>query len=291
MGVPHDGTSSSRQGVRNGPRSIREASADLIFDVQASSSQSVVNVLTGRTIRLPREPRLMDLGDLPVYPTDLERTMSSCRDFASTVADKGAFATVLGGDHYATYALVQGFREGLGKKIGLIQLSSQLDLGEQDAVWGRDWHGATVRRILDAGLVDGKNTVFVGTQGYIPYAEWEFAKDLGASVMPAHSVKEQGPEITATKALEVAGDGCDSVYISLDVDVVDSGYASGTGEIIIGGLTPAELLALMAGFSRSETVGALDVVEVAPNLDVRGRTERLAAEAIAELVAPRVFDS
>ena len=288
-GVTHDGTSSSRQGVRHGPTSIREASADFIFAVQSSSSQEMVDVVTGRSIKLPSEPKLIDLGDLPVYPTDLDRTMSSCREFASAVASKRAFGVVCGGDHYITYALIQGFHQGLGKKIGLIQLSSQLDLGDKDAVWGNYWHGATVRRILDDGVVEGKNVVFVGTQGYIPYPEWELARQVGASVITADRVQEQGPEETAVEALDVAGDGCEAIYISLDVDVVDSGYASGTGDITIGGLTPAEVLRLMVAFSKSDKVGALDVVEVAPNLDVRGRTQRLSAQAIVELIAPRVF--
>jgi agmatinase len=287
--VTHDGTSSSRQGVRHGPRSIREASADFIFDVQGSTSKSMVNILTGRTIRLPREGTLIDLGDLPVFPTDLEKTMASCRDSISDIVTKGAFPVILGGDHYVTYALVQGFKAALGQKIGLVQLSSQLDLGDQDAVWGRDWHGATVRRILDEGLVEGKNTVFVGTQGYIPYDEWELAHNAGATVMTADVVKEQGVQKTAQQALEVAGNGCDSIYVSLDIDVVDSGFASGTGDVIIGGLTPAELLGLMLELSQSTKIGALDVVEVAPNLDIRGRSQRLAAEAIIELIAPKVF--
>ena len=289
VGVTHDGTSSSRQGVRHGPTSIREASADFIFAVESSSSQEIVDVQTGRRIKLSPEPKLMDLGDLPVYPSDLNRTMSSCREFASAVAHMGAFGVVLGGDHYVTYPLIQGFREGLGKKIGLIQLSSQLDLGDTDAVWGRDWHGATVRRILDDGLVEGKNIAFVGTQGYIPYAEWELARQRDASVITADRVQEQGPEETAARALEAAGDGCHAVYISLDVDVVDSGHASGTGDITISGLTPAEVLSLMVALSKSEKVGALDVVEVAPSLDPRGRTQRLSAQAIVELIAPRVF--
>ena len=289
VGVTHDGTSRSRQGVRQGPASIREASADLIFAVQSSSSQEIVDVQTGRSIKLSSEPKLIDLGDLPVYPRDLDRTLSSCREFASVVVDKGAFGVILGGDHYITYALIQGFREGLGKNIGLIQLSSQLDLGDADAVWGSHWHGATVRRILDDGIVEGKNTVFVGTQGYVPYTEWELARQRGASVITADLVREQGLEETAARALDVAGDGCEAVYISLDVDVVDSGHASGTGDITIDGLTPAEVLSLMVAFSKSEKVGALDVVEVAPNLDPRGRTQRLSAQAIVELIAPRVF--
>ncbi|MCH9037598.1 MAG: arginase family protein, partial [Chloroflexi bacterium] len=73
------------------------------------------------------------------------------------------------------------------------------------------------------------------------------------------------------------------------IGVVDSGYASGTGDIVIGGLTPVELLGLMREFSGSSKIGALDVVEVAPALDIRGRSERLAAEAVIELIAPRVF--
>ena len=289
VSITHDGTSSSRQGVRLGPKSIREASADFIFDVQGSTSQSMVNVLTGRTISLPREDTLIDLGDLPVYPMDLARTMASCRDAVSAIVGKGAFPVILGGDHYVTFPLVEGFRSALGGKVGLIQLSSQLDLGDQDAVWGSDWHGATVRRILDNGLVEGKNIAFVGTQGYIPYREWELANDSGATVITADTVKEQGVQETARQALAAAGEGCDSIYVSLDIDVVDSGFASGTGDVIIGGLTPAELLALMLELSQSSAIGAMDVVEVAPDLDIRGRSQRLAAEAIIELIAPRVF--
>ena len=144
-GVAHDGTSSSRQGVRQGPRSIREASADFIFDVQGSSSQSVTNVLTGRVINLPREGSLVDLGNMPIYPMDLERTKASCRDAMNVMMSRGAFPVILGGDHYITYPLVQGFTNTVGKKVGMIQLSSQLDLGDKHAVWGREceWvHGA-----------------------------------------------------------------------------------------------------------------------------------------------------
>ena len=288
-GVAHDGTSSSRQGVRQGPKSIREASADFIYDLQGSSSHSMVNVMSGRTIKLPQETKLVDLGDLPIHPMDLERTMASCRESISTIAGKGAMPIILGGDHYITYPLVEGFKSALGKKVGLIQLSSQLDLEDQDVVWGRDWHGATVRRILDQGIVEGKNMVFVGTQGFIPIAEWEMAQGLGATVITADSVKENGAKETARQALEAAGNGCDSIYLSLDIDVVDSGFASGTGDVIIGGLTPAELLRLSLELSLSDKIGAIDVVEVAPNLDIRGRSQSLAAQAIIELMAPKVF--
>jgi agmatinase len=288
-GVAHDGTSSSRQGVRQGPKSIREASVDFTYDLHASTRKALIHVGTGRTLRLLAEPRLFDVGDWPVYPMDLPRTLDTCRRAAAAVVRRGAFPVVLGGDHYVTVPLVQGVAEAVGRRVGLIQLSTQLDLADRDAVWGREWHGATIRRLLESGSVDPRNVAFVGTQGYVTYPEWEFARTRGMTVITADDARAAGPGAVVARALAAAGAGCDAVYLSLDVDVVDSGYASGTGDVLVGGLTPAEVLALMRELSAARPIVALDVVEVAPGLDQRGRSERLAAEAIVELIAPRAF--
>jgi len=290
-GVAHDGTSSSRQGVRQGPKAIREASVDFAYELYASTSKAVINVTTGRILRLPIEGRLVDLGDLPVYPMDLRRTLDVCRRSTAALVQRGVFPVVLGGDHYITYPLVQGVVEGLGRRVGLIQLSTQLDLGEQDVVWGRDWHGATIRRLVESGAVEPRNVSFIGTHGYVAYAEWEFARTQGMTIVTTDQARSMGLQRAAERALTAASGGCDAVYVSLDIDVVDSGYASGTGEVLIGGLTPAETLTLMRELSRAKQIIASDVVEVAPNLDQRGRSERLAAEAIIELIAPRVFSA
>ena len=288
-GVAHDGTSSSRQGVRHGPKGIREASVDFVYDLYASTSKAVIHVGTGRILRPPDEGRLVDLGDLPVAPMDLARTLETCRQAATAIVRQGAFPVVLGGDHYVTYPLGRGVADAVGHRIGLVQLSTQLDLADRDRVWGRDWHGATIRRLVESDAVDPRNVAFVGTQGYVTYPEWEFARSRGMTVITSDAVRAAGARATVERALAVASAGCDAVYVSLDIDVVDSGYASGTGDVLVGGLTPAEVLSLMRELSASRHVVALDVVEVAPGLDQRGRSERLAAEAIVELVAPRVF--
>ena len=289
LGVPHDGTSSSRQGVRLGPRGIREASVDFIYGVQTAGT--VVDVLTGRTLTWSDNSNLSDLGDLAIYPTDLPRTEATVRETLATIVGQGAFPVILGGDHYITYPLFQGFAEALkaqGKKAGLIQLASALDLGDEHPLWGGYWHGATLRRLLESKSLEAGNIVWLGVHGFLPYAEWEMAKSSGATVVTANSLREQGLANAARQAIEVAGRGCDAIYLSLDIGIVDSGYAPGRGDVVVGGLVPEELLDLMRALQDPKVV-ALDVVEVAPPIDPAGRTPRLAAEAIIELISPRAF--
>jgi agmatinase len=289
VGIPLEITPGARQGTREGPRSIRNASADFIYELQASTSGALIDINTGRTLRMPSELRLTDLGDLSVDPSALNQATDRSRSIMEAIVGKSAFPVAIGGDHIITYPLVESYVAATGKKVGLVQLSSQLDLADPDTEWGENGYGATLRHIIDGGSIDPKNIVFVGTQGYITHQEWSLAQSLGATVITADSAREKGPEATAQQALETAGAGADIIYLSLDVDVVDSGYASGTGEVVIGGLKPIEVLSLMRELSKSDAIGAMDVVEVAPSLDVRGRTERLAAEAIIELIAPKVF--
>jgi len=291
-GVPHDSTSSARQGVRDAPKAIREASVDFIYDLQSSPTQALVNVDTGQTIKLPATGRLVDLGDLRIYPLEIARTCTSLQKTMCEIVQRGAFPVMLGGDHYITYPLLQGFKEGVsargGKKIGYIQLSSQLDLAEQDEIWGKDWHGATVKRILDSRVVDPQNIAWIGLHGYIPADEWKLAHNLGATVITSYTLRERGIVETVQQVESSVCQGCDSIYLSLDIGVVDGGQIPGRGDITVGSLTPVELLGLVRALSRLN-IGALDVVEVAPTWDPLARTQRLAAEAIVEFIAPKVF--
>ena len=177
--------------------------------------------------------------------------MDASQSAFSRISKAGGFPVALGGDRFITFPLVDGLAEGLGQNVGLIRISGQLSLADPDSSHGPHWTGASLRRILDEGHVQPKNTVCVGTQGYIPYREWDYARDQGVTVITADSLKDHGPEAAARRALDLAGDGCDAIYVSLDIGVVDSGYASGTADIVVGGVVPRDLLALMRALSAS----------------------------------------
>ena len=98
-----------------------------------------------------------------------------------------------------------------------------------------------------------------------------------------------GPDEVARRALSHALRGCDRVYLSLDIDALDSGFLPGTGSIVHSEITPRQYLDLLTGLSAGPLCG-IDLVEVAPPLDPSGRSERIAARLLMEVLREHIFE-
>lgn len=294
LGVPQDFTCGSRPGTRFGPRGIRESSLHLNYYIQTSPTREMVHVITGERIRVPAERRLVDLGDVVLYPTDPARSGASLAESVTAVLDAGAFPVILGGDHYVTYPAFVGFRDAMAKRgksrLGYIQLDAHLDLAEDNPLFGTFSHGANARLISALPGVDSRHMVWVGTRGFTRVEQWEFVKRSGATAFTMEAVRREGIGPVAARAVEIAGRGTDAIYLSVDIDVVDVVYAPGTGALAFGGITPTDLFAAMEVL-RGGPVGALDLVEVTPALDPTGVTERMAANAILTFLTPRIYET
>ena len=106
-------------------------------------------------------------------------------------------------------------------------------------------------------------------------------------------VVPRGLDAVLDEAFERATDGCDAVFVSVDVDVVDPGSAPGTGTPEPGGLTSRQLLDAVRRIAMELPVAGLDVVEVSPPYDHAEITAYLANRVVLEalcghrLAAPR----
>lgn len=79
--------------------------------------------------------------------------------------------------------------------------------------------------------------------------------------------------------------GVEGVFISVDIDVVDPGFAPGTGTPEPGGLTSRELLDTVRRLARELRVLGADVVEVSPPYDSRSeQTAYLANRVVLEIL-------
>jgi arginase family enzyme len=278
-GVPFDATASSRPGAAEGPEAIRRASRTMAAIVDYSSDQEMTDMRTGKRFRY-RRPRLFDGGDVPVYPTDPQRNYESVKRAAREVADAAETAIFLGGDHSVSFPLFSGVQESLvaaapGSEVVYLQIDHHFDFGRTSAIHGPLYHGSNARRISELPSMGAERIVFLGV-GDATLSD-QLDELHGAGIVSCTELRERG----AADAVAGLSDHLDgrTLYLSLDIDVLDGAQAPGTGHVTLGGLQVTELQDLLDELRRFRIV-ALDLVEVAPRYDPSGRTAQLAARLL-----------
>ena len=290
LGVTYDLSSTSRIGSRFGPRNMRETSTYYAGHIARGD---MIEVTTKKKLVAPKEGKIVDLGDVNVYPVEWPKTEAALRSAMTQIMDKGAFPVILGGDHFVSYPMTLGFHDAIlkrgGKKVGYIQLSNRLDLGDEDPVWGKIWTGATAKRILESETVDHRNMVWIGAHGYVQQEQLDLARELDLKIFTLGDIRRQGLAQVVRQAAEIASEGCDSVYLSVDMGVVNGCYAAGTATPTYDGLRDVEFLDAIELLS-PYNIGALDIVGVNPTIEfVYHTTQRLGVTAMIQFLAPRVL--
>ena len=281
VGAPFDDAVSHRPGARFGPRAIRGASYH---------SGSI------NSLQLGIEPYewldVVDAGDAPVTPMDIERAHLVIEQKVYEVAESGAIPIVLGGDHSITYPSATAVSRIVApRRLGIVHFDAHADAA--NATWGNlRSHGTPMRRLIESGAVAGRNFVQVGLRGYWPAPETlAWMADQGMRWHLMTEIEERGAETVVADAIAQALDGPEVIYLSIDIDVIDPGMAPGTGTPEPGGMLTRELLrAVRQVVSAVELVG-MDVVEVAPPYDhaevTAAAAHRCVLEALSALAARR----
>lgn len=295
VGAPYDTTIGSRPGARYAPNAIRQESIHFLYHLTAIDGE-VIDVVTKKRMKSNMIGVVKDAGDLRVYPSNVAKTTESISKGIEQIVSANAFPVTLGGDHYIAYPVVKGFEKGMKKrlgrkpKIGYIHVDSHLDAYNENDTWGKYYHGSPARRISELESINVSNMVWVGINGTTGIEAYNFVMNNGGTIITTEDIHKIGVPETIKKAVEIAGEGCDTIYVTMDIDVVDQAYACGTGSFIYGGITATEFLQIASELSKYKNIGGIDIVEVAPNLDLTQNTSRLAATAITSFLKPRIFE-
>lgn len=280
LGVPFDGAVSRRPGARYGPGALRRASGWYAY--LGGYKGGLYNVDTGRTVDF-NDLSVYDCGDVPTVPTSIDRTRRRVADFVQTVAER-TFPVVLGGDHYITYPAFLGVTRAADQPFGVIQLDAHSDTVESSTLHGEHFHGSPMARINGSEFGGYQNHAMVGIRSYESPEFDDLRNAGGLHVSTAQEVRKHGIEACVESAIDHATDGVEHVYVTIDIDVVDPGYAAGTGTPEPGGITSSDLLRAADRLGRCDAVAALDLMEVAPKIDPTESTERLGANAIVRFL-------
>ncbi|MDQ3938868.1 MAG: agmatinase [Chloroflexota bacterium] len=276
VGAPFDDAVSYRPGARFGPRAIRQATYNH----------------GGYSLQLDVEPfevlDVVDTGDANVVPAALERGHAMVFRKVLEVASTGAIPIILGGDHSITWPSASAIAQlRHPRSVGVVHFDAHADTANED--WGvLVGHGTPMRRLIESGAVAGPNFVQIGLRGYWPPPDvFAWMREHGLRWHFMREIEERGAEAVIDQAIDEALDGPDTVYLSIDIDVLDPAMAPGTGTPEPGGMLTRELLRAVRRVVGQVELAAMDIVEVAPPYDAAEITamaaHRTALEAISAL--------
>lgn len=263
LGVGFDANSTFRRGPADAPPAIRAALGSASGNPYAETG-----------VRVWPSDSVLDHGDLDVPDEKGSRgPIGAIERGVSQALGETPRLVVLGGDHTVSYPVVRAFAATHGR-ISLLHFDAHPDL-YPDFEGNRYSHACPMARILEDGLVE--RLVQVGIRSFTP-AQQNAAKRHHVEVIPAFSA---GP----VPALSFDT----PVYISMDVDALDPGFAPGVSHPEPGGLSVRQVLEVVAAMRAPYVVGG-DVVELNPKLDRDGITAVVAAKLTCELLGRVIFD-
>jgi arginase len=137
--------------------------------------------------------------------------------------------------------------------------------------------------------VDPAHICMMGIRSVDP-AERAALKAHGVTVCDMRAIDEAGVAPLLKDFLDKVSAVGGDLHVSLDVDFLDPSIAPGVGTTVPGGATFREAHLIMEILSDSRLVTSLDLVELNPFLDERGRTAILMTDLAASLMGKRVMD-
>ncbi|WP_075352297.1 arginase [Algoriphagus marinus] len=217
------------------------------------------------------------------------------------------FPIILAGDHSTAAGTIMGIKAAEPKKrLGVIWIDAHADLHTPYTTPSGNMHGMPLAMVCQLDNLECK--VNEPTEDTITY--WEKIKTIGGDfpkILPSDivfisvrdteepenflinkygiknfktsEVRTKGITQIAKETLEILKD-CDQVYISFDVDSLDSSISMGTGTPVPNGLTVEEAIQLNAELIKDKRVCCWEIVEVNPTLD----SENTMAEAAFEVL-------
>lgn len=207
---------------------------------------------------------------------------------------EGYFPIILAGDHSTAAGSICGIKKAYpDKRLGVIWIDAHADLHSPYTTPSGNMHGMPLAMVC--GIDNLESKVNHPPQEVLEY--WEKLKNVGLEgpkVNPSdlvfiairdteepediiidkynilkiktEEVKQKGVKLIAEEALQALRE-CDIIYVSFDVDSMDSNISEGTGTPVPNGLTVEEAKALNAALIADKKVVAWEMVEVNPTLD------------------------
>jgi arginase len=217
------------------------------------------------------------------------------------------FPLIMAGDHSTAYGTIAGIKKAYPKKkLGVVWIDAHADMHTPFTTPSGNMHGMPLAMALgldnfECKVNDPRGETLdyweqiknVGMQGpkitpedlvYVAVRDLEKPENYlinknNINFIEVEDVKKLGADKIAHKVLQML-DHCDLIYVSFDVDSIDSRFSTGTGTPVPNGLTVEEAKLLNSELCKDPRVCAWEIVEINPTLDTENRMAESAFEIL-----------
>lgn len=285
LGMNYD-TSASKgyPGARYAPEQIRKS---LQWIYNRVEDGKLFDTEANRIIDMTKI-EIKDYGDTKTISRyDNEKTLNEIKNCIDKIYQEGYAPILLGGDHSTGWPGIKSMYDNTKGNIGIIHVDAHLDLVKESDIQGLYSGSSQMRRATELERINPKNIVQIGVRSYNSPEHYNFINDSGITVITANQVMETSIEEVVKKALEIALKGTDHVYFSIDIDVLDSAFAPGSGANEPGGLTSYQLFKLVKMIA--PYTDAIDIVEVNPMTDYNNMTSIVASKLLFDYIISNYY--
>ncbi len=250
LGMPFDGTVSYRPGSRFAPEQIRLASWGLeeyspYFDKHLEDCN------------------FHDAGDLEFPLGNTKASLDLIQKNVEEIYKDGKRVFGIGGEHLVTLPEIKAISKYIDN-LAIVHFDAHTDLREEYMGEALS-HSAVIQH--SGKIVGFENVKQIGIRSGMK-EEFELMKKYNTLI---HNYSEL--DCLKNK----------NIFITVDLDVLDTSIMPGTGTPEVGGLTFNELIGWFKYLADFNIIGA-DVVELAPDYDSSGASTAVATKVIRELL-------
>jgi arginase len=215
---------------------------------------------------------------------------------------EGGMPIIMGGDHSLALGSVAGaaaYADRAGRPLFLLWLDAHSDFHTLATTTSGNLHGTPLAYIagrdgFDAlpdfpAPVPADRICLFGIRS-VDAAEHAALLRHDIAINDMRVLDEQGIVAPLRAFLNHVRANGGMLHVSLDVDFMDPTVAPAVGTTVPGGTTLREAHLVMEVLHESGLVTSLDLVELNPFLDERGRTARVMVDLVASLMGRKVFD-
>ncbi|MEO9876985.1 MAG: arginase [Anderseniella sp.] len=287
----------SQQGCLMGPDAFRTAGI-------ATTLQALGHQVADHGNISPREVERPNSGNRAVH--HLNETVGwalALNEVANAAIERSDFPIFLGGDHSLSIGSVSGVTKAAdqnGREQFVLWLDAHPDFHSLETTESGNLHGTPMAYLTGHSGFEGSypdltakvkpaNVCMMGLRS-VDQAEKALLGESDIQVYDMRAIDEHGVAGPLRAFLEKVKAADGALHVSLDVDFLEPNIAPAVGTTVPGGATFREAHLIMEMLCDSGLVTSLDLVELNPFLDDRGRTAKLMVDLCASLLGRKVLD-